>query len=110
MSIGLLDYLIPKLSLPFSACKSSSADYLLSGHNLGYFLIDLSTKNDLYYTPEVRQILHVCQDSLQSYNFPGKGVLITFDLFCTKDIGHNKDFITADSNMMGDLSDLYTDL
>ena len=33
-----------------------------------------------------------------------------FDHFCTKDIGHNKDFITAISNMMGSLADLYTEL
>ena len=56
--IGLLDALIPKLSPPSSACKPSKTEDILSMRNLGSLLIDLSAKDDLYYTPQVRQILH----------------------------------------------------
>ena len=109
--IGLLDVLLTKLSFPSSACKPSSTDDLLSMRNLGSLLIDLSSKDDLYYTPQVRQNLHNSAKILsKATTFLEKESHFKFDHFCTKDIGHNKDFIIAVSNMMGDLVDLYTEL
>ena len=109
--IGLLDVLLTKLSFPSSACKPSSTDDLLSMRNLGSLLIDLSSNDDLYYTPQVRQNLHNSAKILsKATTFLEKESHFKFDHFCTKDIGHNKDFITAVSNMMGDLVDLYTEL
>ena len=109
--IGLLDDLIPKLSFPSSACKPSSADDLLSMRNLGSLLIDLSAKDDLYYTPQVRQILNNSAETLsKATTFLEKESHFTFDHFCTNNIGPGKDFITAVSNLMGDLADLYNEL
>ena len=110
--MGLLDVLLPKLSpAPSSGCKPSSADDLLSMRNLESLLIDLSAKDDLYYTPQVRQTLQNSAKILsKATTLLEKESHFTFDYFCTDDIGHNKDFITAVSNMMGDLADLYTEL
>ena len=109
--IGLLDVLIPKLSPPSSACTPSSTDDLLSMRNLGSLLIDLSAKDDLYYTPQVRQILNNSAETLsKATTFLEKESHFTFDHFCTNNIGPGKDFITAVSNLMGDLADLYTEL
>ena len=109
--VGLLDVLLPKLSPQSSGCKPSSADDLLSMRNLESLLIDLSAKDDLYYTPQVRQTLHNSAKILsKATTLLEKESHFTFDYFCTDDIGHNKDFITSVSNMMGDLADLYTEL
>lgn len=109
--IGLLDALIPKLSPPSNACNPSSAEDLRSMRNLGSLLIDLSTKDDLYYTPQVRQILNNSAEILSiATTFLEKESHFTFEYFCTLDIGHNKDFITAVSSLVGDLADLYTEL
>ena len=109
--IRLLDTLIPKLSSSSSACKPSSAEDLLSMRNLKSVLIDLSTKDDLYYTPQVRQTLTNSADILsKATTFLEKESHFTFEHFCTEDLDHNKEFIGAVSNMMGDLADLYTEL
>merc|ERR1712217_503434 len=109
--IGLLDALIPKLSPSSSSCQPSSAEDLLSMRNLKTILIDLSTKNDLYYTPQVRQTLTNSADILSKVTtFLEKESHFTFEHFCTEDMDHNKEFIGAVSNMMGDLADLYTGL
>jgi len=109
--IRLLDTLIPKLSSSSSACKPSSAEDLLSMRNLKSLLIDLSTKDDLYYTPQVRQTLTNAAEILsKATTFLEKESHFTFEHFCTEDLDHNKDFIGAVSNMMGDLADLYTEL
>ena len=109
--IGLLDVLIPKLSPPSSTCIPSSTDDLLSMRNLGSLLIDLSAKDDLYYTPQVRQILNNSAETLsKATTFLEKESHFTFDHFCTNNIGPGKDFITAVSNLMGDLADLYNEL
>jgi len=109
--IGLLDALIPKLSLSSSSCKPSSAEDLLSMRNLKSVLIDLSTKDDLYYTPQVRQTLTNSADILsKATTFLEKESHFTFEHFCTEDMDHNKEFIGAVSNMMGDLAELYTEL
>ena len=109
--IGLLDVLLQKLLPLSSSCNPSSADDLLSMRNLGSLLIDLSSNDDLYYTPQVRQNLHNSAKILsKATTFLEKESHFKFDHFCTKDIGHNKDFITAVINMMGDLADLYTEL
>merc|ERR1712217_112041 len=108
--IRLLDTLIPKLSSSSSACKPSSAEDLLSMRNLKSLLIDLSTKDDLYYTPQVRQTLTNAAEILsKATTFLEKESHFTFEHFCTEDLDHNKDFIGAVSNMMGDLADLYTE-
>jgi len=109
--IGVLDVLLPKLSPSSSSCEPSSADDLLSMRNLESLLIDLSAKDDLYYTPQVRQTLNNSAEILsKATTFLEKESHFKFDHFCTEDIDHNKDFITAVSNMMGDLVDLYTEL
>jgi len=109
--IGLLDVLLEKLSPPSSACDPSSAGDLLSMRNLESLLIDLSAKEDLYYTPQVRQILKNSAGILsKATTFLEKESHFKFDHFCTEDLGHNLDFITAVVNMMGDLANLYTEL
>lgn len=109
--VGLLDVLLPKLSPPSSSCKPSSADDLLSMRNLGSLLIDLSSKDDLYYTPQVKQTLTNSAKILSKATiFLEKLSLFKFEDYCTEDIDHNKEFITKVSNMMGDLADLYTEL
>ena len=109
--IGLLDALIPKLSPPSSACKPSKTEDILSMRNLGSLLIDLSIKDDLYYTPQVRQILNNSAVILsKATTFLEKESHFKFESFCTNDVGHGKDFITAVSNLMGDLADLYNEL
>jgi len=109
--IGLLDVLIPKLSPPSRTCIPSSTDDLLSMRNLESLLIDLSTKDDLYYTPQVRQVLNNSAGILsKATTFLEKESHFTLKHFCSNDVGHGKDFITAVSNLMGDLADLYTEL
>ena len=109
--IGLLDALIPKLSPSSSSCKPSSAEDLLSMRNLKSLLIDLSTNDDLYYTPQVRQTLTNSADILsKATTFLEKESHFTFEHFCTEDLDHNKEFIGAVSNVMGDLVELYTEL
>ena len=63
--IGLLDVLLTKLSPPSFACKPSSTDDLLSMRNLGSLLIDLSSKDDLYFTPRIFKILPRFSPKLQ---------------------------------------------
>lgn len=109
--IRLFDVLIPKLTPPTSACKSTSTDVFQSMRSLESFVLDLSSKDDLYYTPQVRQSLKSSAQILSKVTaLLTKESHFKFDHFCTKDKEHNKEFITAVSKMMSDLADLYTDL
>ena len=110
--IGLLDVVIPKLTPAFSSsCQVTSSEVLDSMQNLGSLLENLSTKNDLYYTQEVRKSLKSAAKILsKTTTFLNKESHFKFEYFCTKDREHNKEFLDAVGNMMDDLADLYTDL
>jgi len=109
--IRLVDVLIPKLSPPFSTCKSASNNVLLAPRGLGSLLVDLSSTDDLYYTPQVRQSLKSSAKILsKATSFLAKASHFNFDHFCSKDTEQNKEFITAIGNMMSDLAELYIDL
>merc|ERR1711892_1491289 len=109
--ISILDNLIPKLTPSTSGCQGSSSDVFESMRSLGALVDELSSKDNLYYSPHRRQTL---QDSAQILskvtNFLAKESNFKFDNFCTKDKKNNKEFINAVGNMMSDLADLYTDL
>ena len=53
--IRLLDVLIPKLSPPSSFCQTNDKDVIDSMLSLESLISKLSNKDDLYYTPQVRQ-------------------------------------------------------
>ena len=109
--IRLLDVLIPKISPPSSTCKPANADVLYSMRDLESLLIDLSSKADLYYNPQVRQSLHNSAKIISKATaFLDKESHFKFENFCTKNNKYNKEFLTAVSNMMSDLADLYADL
>jgi len=109
--IRLIDVLIPKLSAPFFTCKSTSNDVLVAMRGLGSLLVDLSSTDDLYYTPQVRQNLKSSAKILSKATaFLAKASHFKFDNFCSKDTEQNKEFITAIGNMMSDLAELYFDL
>ena len=109
--IPLLDVLIPKISPTSSTCKPPNADVLYSMHDLESLLIDLSSIADLYYNPQVRQSLHNSANIISKATaFLDKESHFNFENFCTKNNKYNKEFLTAVSNMMSDLADLYADL
>lgn len=109
--IRLLDVLLPKLTPPTSACNPTSTDVLQAISSLESFVLDLSSKDDLFYNPQVRQSLKSSAQILSKVtSFLTKESHFKFDRFCTKDRENNKEFIIAVGNMMSDLADLYTDL
>ena len=106
-----MDVLLPKLTPPTSSCQPIGADVFHSLRNLGSLLVDLSSNNDLYYTPQVRQSLQSSAKILsKATTFLDKESHFKFEHFCTTDHENNKDFLTAVGRMMSDLADLYADL
>merc|ERR1711892_597584 len=109
--IRILDVLIPKLSPPTSVCKDKNADVIGSMRSLGSLVEDLSSKDDLYYSPQVRQTLTSSAQIMSKVTkFLAMESHFKFEHFCTKEKEHNMDFIAAVGKMMSDLADLYTDL
>ena len=109
--IRILEVLIPKLTPPTSACKTNSADVFESMRSLGSLVDELSSKDDLYYSAQVRQSLKSASKILSTATkFLKKESHFKFDHFCTKNKDYNKEFFTAIGNMMSDLAVLYTDL
>ena len=79
--------------------------------NLSALLNELSSKTDIYFSPQKRQSLKSsAQIVYKVTNFLIQRSHFKFEHFCTKDKEHNTDFITAVGKMMGDLAELYTDL
>jgi len=109
--IRLLDVLIPKITPFTSKCENNTDEVLDSMHNLSDLLDELSSKSDLYFSPQKKQSLKSSSKIVSKVtNFLVQKSHFKFENFCTKDKEHNTDFITAVSKMMGDLADLYTDL
>ena len=75
--------------------------------NLGPLLIGLSSYDDLYYNPQVKQNLHNSANIIYKVTiYLAKEFYFKFENFCTKDRKFNKAVLPAVSNMMRDLADL----
>jgi hypothetical protein len=109
--IRLLDVLIPKITPSTTKCQNNTDKVLESMDNLSDLLNELSSNNDLYFSPQKKQSLKSSAQIVSKVtNFLIQKSTFKFEHFCTKDKEHNTDFITAVGKMMGDLADLYTDL
>jgi len=108
----LLDVLVPKIT-PASTCVASSDDVFASMRSLAVLLNELSSRNDVYFSIQKRQSLKSSAKILTkvaTFLTQLKSSFSKFDQFCTEDKEYNIEVVTAISDVMTDLADLYTDL